>query len=62
MVPKNESGFVSKFADLKGLDGIKPKQRLEILPYIVQKAQYLVMIKMIRSTNQINIKLQLVLI
>jgi len=42
MVPKNESGFVSKFADLKGLDGIKPKQRLEILPYIVQKAQYLV--------------------
>jgi len=42
MVPKKESGFVSKFADLEGLDGIKPKQRLEILPYFVQKAQYLV--------------------
>ncbi len=42
MVPKKESGFVSKFADLEGLDGIKPKQRLEILPYVVQKAQYLV--------------------
>ncbi len=42
MVPKKESGFVSKFADLKGLDGIKPKQRFEILPYFVQKAQYLV--------------------
>jgi len=41
MVPKNESGFVSKFADLVGLDGIKPKQRIEILPYLVQKAQYL---------------------
>lgn len=42
MVPKKESGFVSKFADLVGLDGIKPKQRFEVLPYIVQKAQYLV--------------------
>ena len=42
MVPKNESGFVSKFADLEGLDGIKPKQRFEVLPYFVQKAQYLV--------------------
>ena len=42
MVPKNESGFVSKFADLLGLDGVKPKQRFELLPYVVQKAQYLV--------------------
>ncbi|MFC2103096.1 DUF5916 domain-containing protein [Bacteroidota bacterium] len=41
MIPKNESGFVSKFADLIGLDGIKPKQRIEILPYLVQRAQYL---------------------
>ncbi len=42
MVPKTQSGFVSHFADLVGLDGIKPKQRFEILPYVVQKAQYLV--------------------
>ncbi len=41
MVPKNESGFVSRFAPLQGLSGIKPEQRLEILPYAVQKAQYL---------------------
>jgi hypothetical protein len=41
MVPSTESGFVSHFADLEGLDGIKPKQRFELLPYIVQKAQYL---------------------
>ncbi len=41
MVPKKESGFVSRFATLEGLDGIKPKQRLEVLPYLVQKAQYL---------------------
>ncbi len=42
MVPKKESGFVSRFATLEGLNGVKPKQRFEILPYIVQKAQYLV--------------------
>ncbi len=42
MVPKKESGFVSRFATLEGLDGVKPKQRFEILPYFVQKAQYLV--------------------
>lgn len=42
MVPKNESGFVSRFADLVGLEGIKQKQRFELLPYFVQKAQYLI--------------------
>lgn len=42
MVPKKESGFVSRFALLEGLNGIKPKQRFELLPYVVQKANYLV--------------------
>ncbi len=42
MVPQNESGFVSHFASLEGLSGIEPKQRIEILPYVVQKAEYLV--------------------
>ncbi|MFH1197984.1 MAG: DUF5916 domain-containing protein [bacterium] len=42
MVPKKESGFVSKFASLEGLSGIKPAQRFELLPYLVQKASYLV--------------------
>lgn len=42
MVPKKESGFVSRFATLEGLYGIKSKQRFEVMPYIVQKAQYLV--------------------
>ncbi|MGD8305372.1 MAG: DUF5916 domain-containing protein [Ignavibacteria bacterium] len=41
MVPNNESGFTSRFADLVGLDGIKSRQRFEILPYLVQKVQYL---------------------
>jgi hypothetical protein len=42
LVPKKESGYVSHFAQLVGLKGIEPKQRFEILPYLVQKAQYLV--------------------
>ncbi len=57
MVPKNESGFVSKFADLVGLDGIKPKQRFELLPYFVQRAQYLVHDENDPFINQISIKL-----
>ncbi|MBU1095228.1 MAG: carbohydrate binding family 9 domain-containing protein [Bacteroidetes bacterium] len=42
MIPKKESGFVSHFATLEGLKGIKSSQRFEILPYVVQKAQYLI--------------------
>lgn len=41
MVPKKESGFVSHFAELNGLKNIKPKQRFEILPYVIQKSQFL---------------------
>ena len=41
MVPKAESGFVSWFATLEGLNNIKPKQRIELLPYVVQKVQFL---------------------
>jgi len=41
-VPKKESGYVSHFATLIGLRGIKSKQRLELLPYFVSKAQYLI--------------------
>ncbi|MBI9071375.1 MAG: carbohydrate binding family 9 domain-containing protein [Melioribacteraceae bacterium] len=42
MVPKKESGYISHFAEMNNLTGIEPKQRLEVLPYYVQKAQYLV--------------------
>ncbi|MBU0475697.1 MAG: carbohydrate binding family 9 domain-containing protein [Bacteroidetes bacterium] len=41
MVPKSESGFVSRFSDLEGLKDIKLGNRFELLPYFVQKAQYL---------------------
>jgi len=40
-VPKNESGFVSHFANLKGFKNISGGGQLEILPYITGKAEYL---------------------
>lgn len=42
MVPKNESGFVSRFAELHGLAGIVPSQHFQVVPYLVQKAQDLI--------------------
>jgi hypothetical protein len=35
MPPKAEPGFVSRFGDLEGIEGIRPPQRIEILPYTV---------------------------
>ena len=35
--PKTESGFVSRMADLTGIEGIKPKRRFEIMPYGVAR-------------------------
>jgi len=39
--PRNESGFVSRFPALLGIEGIKPTSRVELLPYITGKAEYL---------------------
>ncbi len=36
--PRNQSGFVSRFVPLVGIDGVKPPARLEILPYITSRA------------------------
>ena len=41
MVPKEQSGFVSRFATIEGIKNINSSQRFEVIPYIVQKAQYL---------------------
>lgn len=32
--PKNQSGLVSRFGDLAGLEGIEPPRRIELLPYV----------------------------
>lgn len=34
-LPQNKSGWVSNFADLKGIQGVKPKRQVEIQPYVV---------------------------
>lgn len=38
-VPRNETGFVSRFAHLTGIRGITPPRRLEVLPYVVTRAR-----------------------
>ncbi len=36
--PKTESVFVSRFADLEGIEGIKPKRAFEVMPYGVARS------------------------
>ncbi len=38
-IPKGVPGWVSRFGELRGLDGLKPRRRLELLPYSVAKAE-----------------------
>jgi len=39
-VPKSEPAFVSKFAHLEGIRGIKPGRHIELMPYTVGQAQF----------------------
>lgn len=39
-VPKEDSGYVSRFAKLVGIQGIRPGRHIEFLPYAVGHAQY----------------------
>jgi hypothetical protein len=39
--PRDENGFVSRFPELTGLEGIAPSSRIEILPYVTGKAEYI---------------------
>ena len=39
-VPKNEQVFVSRFYDLVGIENIKSSSSIEILPYVISKAEY----------------------
>ena len=38
--PKKESGFVSRFVPLVGIEAITPPRRVEVLPYVTTKATY----------------------
>jgi hypothetical protein len=39
--PKTESGFVSRFPTLVGLEGVSPGMALEIVPYVTSKGEFL---------------------
>jgi hypothetical protein len=39
-IPKEESGYVSRFIDLTGISDIHPRRLVEILPYTVARAEY----------------------
>ncbi len=39
--PKNSSGFVSRFADLSGIEQITPPRRVEVMPYVTNRAEFL---------------------
>ena len=38
--PKAESAFISRFADLTGIEGIKPKRAFEVVPYGVARNDF----------------------
>src|SRR5205823_1533845 len=39
--PRGESGFVSRFPELLGLDGLKTGRRIEVTPYATNKTEQL---------------------
>ncbi|MGE3401492.1 MAG: DUF5916 domain-containing protein [Vicinamibacterales bacterium] len=41
MVPKNESGLASRMVALEGLSGLSPRRRLELLPYLASRAEFI---------------------
>ncbi len=39
--PSNGSGFVSRFVELAGIEQVSPPRRMEVLPYVTTRAEYL---------------------
>jgi hypothetical protein len=39
-VPKTQSGLASRMGHLDGLDGVSPHRTVELLPYVVSRAEY----------------------
>ncbi len=40
MIPKNETGWSSRMADLVGIEAIKPSRRIEVLPYVASDGMF----------------------
>ncbi len=41
MVPKNESGTASRMIDLDGIDGLEPHKHLDLMPYVVNRSEFI---------------------
>ena len=41
MVPKSENGTASRMLNLTGLDGLKPTRRVELLPYMAARSEFI---------------------
>ena len=39
MVPRTEQGWASRFGDLRGIDDIQPRQRIELVPYVTSASR-----------------------
>ena len=39
--PRGQQGYVSRFPELHGLDGLKTSRKLELTPYVTNKTEYL---------------------
>ncbi|MEQ1832247.1 MAG: DUF5916 domain-containing protein [Candidatus Eisenbacteria bacterium] len=39
--PRGEAGFVSRFPELQGLDGLQARQHIELTPYVTNKTEHL---------------------
>nr|NQU92326.1 carbohydrate binding family 9 domain-containing protein [Bacteroidota bacterium] len=40
LIPREENGWVSKFGELQGIHGIKPKRQIDIVPYVIARQEY----------------------
>ncbi|MBN1827023.1 MAG: carbohydrate binding family 9 domain-containing protein [Candidatus Eisenbacteria bacterium] len=38
LIPKEESGYASRFGELAGIEGIRPSSRMEVIPYFAAEA------------------------
>jgi hypothetical protein len=40
VIPRSETGFMSRFGTLTGIRGIQPSRRIELLPYVATEARF----------------------
>lgn len=41
MIPRSETGWASRFGELRGISGITPSRRLELMPYLASDAAFI---------------------